>query len=87
MKVRALQSCQVDNTYRRGPELNDKEEVLAEGEVFHVPDDYPINPEVLEVLEPPANGKPHIIELPHELEAAAASGEGEAGKSKGKGKK
>lgn len=63
MKVRALQSTYIDGTFRRGPELNDKNELMSQGEVFDVADETLINPEVLEVLEPPVKGKPRILKL------------------------
>lgn len=61
MKVRALQSTYIDGTFRKGPELNDREEVTAAGEVFDVADDKIIHPEVLEVVTPPAGGKPRLL--------------------------
>jgi hypothetical protein len=56
MKVRALQTCYIDGTWRRGPEYNDNDELLDAGEVFDVADGRPINPEVLQVLDD--DGKP-----------------------------
>lgn len=56
MQVRALQDCYVLSQFRRGPEVSEKDEELSEGEVFEVPDDFVVNPDVFEVLKPPANG-------------------------------
>jgi hypothetical protein len=61
MKVRALQTTYIDGTYRKGPEMNDKEEVVAIGETFDVADDFLVHPEVLEVVTPPASGKPRLL--------------------------
>lgn len=44
--------------YVKGPEYNDNGDKLAEGETVEVPDDYVVNPDVWEVLVPPANGQP-----------------------------
>jgi len=65
MKVRAKQSTQINTKagllYVKGPEMSDKDEVLSLGEVVEVPDDYPINIEVWDIVEPPAGQKPKLI--------------------------
>lgn len=60
MKVRCLQSCYVDGSFRKGPELNDNAEVISPGEVFDVADTFVVNRNVLEVVVPPAGGKAAI---------------------------
>lgn len=66
MKVRALKNCLVPdaqgrNTYRRGPEYDVFDNLVEGGEVFDIPDSYVVNLGVLEIVEPPANGKPRTL--------------------------
>ena len=62
MKVRALCNCIVPDpqgrpAYRRGPEYDIRNNLIDGGEVFEIPDSYPINEAVLEVVEAPAVAK------------------------------
>lgn len=64
MKVRALQSCYIGGVFRSGPELDMNDNEVDSGEVFEVPDDTEINPEVLEVLEAPPAVRKRLAETP-----------------------
>lgn len=95
MKVRCLQSTWINTTFRAGPEFNDKDEKIADGEVFDVPDNFEVNPEVLEVVTPPSSGKvryasrrqPVAVGGGDDAFKAPAVGGGGGGKGQGKGKK
>lgn len=69
MKLRAKTSTSINVpgkglVFVRGPELNDKDDVLEPGEVIDVADDFLVNENVFEVLEAPANGRVKFIKLP-----------------------
>lgn len=77
MKVRALQDCYVNNTFRKGAEYDLNDSKVGDGEIFEVPDTYPINPEVLQVIEedPPAvEGQKAAAEQKRSAPAAAKVG-------------
>lgn len=67
MKLRAKQNAQAPDqngrmTYRRGPEYDLHDKLIDGGEVFDVPDEMSINPDVFEVVEGPARGKANVAE-------------------------
>lgn len=41
-----------------GPQVSDKDEQLQPGQVIEVADDFVVNPQVWDVVAPPAGGKP-----------------------------
>lgn len=64
MKVQAIRDTYIAATYRKGPEFNADGVIITPGDVFDVPDDFVVNPEVLKVIEPPANKKVRFAKLP-----------------------
>ena len=57
MKLRCLQSTYVNGTYYKGPEFADDSKPISAADELDVPDDFVVNPEVFEVVTPPAGGR------------------------------
>lgn len=60
MKLHALQSAQINLPGKgllmiRGPEYNDRDELLQEGEQIEVPDDFVVNTDVFRIVDGPKN--------------------------------
>lgn len=62
MKLRAKQDAQIPTAagprFVKGPQVSANDEQLEPGEVVDVPDSFVVNPQVWEVLTPPAGGQP-----------------------------
>jgi hypothetical protein len=65
MKLRCLQSTYIHTPkgplYVKGIERDDEDNVVASGEIIEVADDFVVNPDVWEVVEPPKAGKPRFV--------------------------
>lgn len=66
MKLRAKQDAQAPNergqmTYRRGPEYDLHNKLIEGGEPFECPDDFVVNEEVFDIVEPPKGRDPKIF--------------------------
>ena len=61
MKLRAKQDTQIYTVnglvFVKGPELSPQNEQLVPGELADVADDFVVNPNVWEVVKPPADGR------------------------------
>ena len=62
MKLQAKQETAINTPkglrYVKGPQVSDHDELLDVGEAVEVPDDFVVNPQVWDVITPPAGGKP-----------------------------
>lgn len=63
-RVRALVDCYVCGAFRKGAEMDIDDNLVGDGEIFEVPDDYEINPDILQLLDP------------HDAAPASAAGAG-----------
>jgi hypothetical protein len=62
MKLRAKQDTSIltplGNKWVAGPQVSDDDKQLSQGEEVLVDDDFVVNPQVWDVVTPPAGGKP-----------------------------
>lgn len=67
MKLRAKQDAQAPDaqgrmTYRRGPEYDLHNKLIEGGEPFDAPDDFVVNTDVFDIVEPPKGRDPRIFD-------------------------